>query len=138
MPIFRYQLDPQNGFIIEGAITAENKTVARKQIAQDYRRDTPSKAAESGFVPYHKCKLIWLDEPEYSRHAHREIDSSRGTEGREGREGREGHQPLEISDPRIGLLIRNGSPVYYTYLNSDYKNGYREGSLNDIIETLAN
>ena len=132
MPTFRYQLDPKNGFVIEGSVTAENKTEARKQIAQDYRRDTPSKAVESGFVPYHKCKLIWLDDPEYSRHVHCEMDTY--TDPVEAKK----EHPLEISDPRIGLLIRNGSPVYYAYLNSDYKNGYREGGLKEIMTLLEN
>lgn len=132
MPIFRYQLDPQNGSVIEGFVTADNKTEARKQIAQDYRRDTPSRAAESGFVPYHKCKLIWLDDTECSQHDHQEMNS--GAEGEAQLEA----DPLDIPDPRIGFLIRNGSPVYYTYLNSDYKNGYREGGLKEIMTLLEN
>ena len=130
-----YRLDSPEGQGQEDYVDAKNKTEARQIIAQAYRQDTPRAAARSGFIPFGKCTIVWLREEELGSSTLDDdcFDESVDFKGEE----QESLQPLAISDPRIGLLICEGKPVYYAYLKGDYENGYFEGSLKAVEDALA-
>lgn len=130
-----YRLDSPEGQGQEDYVDAKNKTEARQIIAQAYRQDTPRAAARSGFIPFGKCTIVWLREEELGSST---LDDDYFEESGDLKEEDQGSQPpLAISDPRIGLLIREGKPVYYAYLKGDYENGYFEGSLKAVEDALA-
>lgn len=118
-------------------INAANKTEARKLIAQAYRVDTPRSAASAGFVPFSKAKIEWLDEDKHhGRDTTGDLEHDTLAEW-----SQRGAAALLIApetplDPRIGQLCKEGSAVYYAYLNGDYEHGYVEGSLIDVTHQL--
>lgn len=130
-----YRLDSHEGQGHEDYVDAKNKTEARQIIAEAYRQDTPRAAARSGFIPFGKCTIVWLREEELGSSSH-DDDFFEETSDLK-REEQGSQQPLAISDPRIGLLIREGKPVYYAYLKGDYENGYFEGPLKAVEDALA-
>lgn len=141
MPRYHYELDPKNGHIIRSYVDADNKTEARQMIAQAYREDTPRSASRSGFVPFHKCKLTWdeavsagdYDDAEYRFQT---IPGEALDNGFEGGGRLRDNNPLAPSDPRIGVLMKQGHPVYYAHLNAN-DDGYFEGALVEVEQALA-
>lgn len=126
---FHYRLDSPEGQGSTQYVDADNKTQARKVIGESYRADTPRAAARSGFIPFSKCRIVWLDEE-----GEAPITQADRDELHEWVQPSE--NPLAISDPRIGMLMREGQTVYYAFLRGDYDNGYFEGDLQAVTSAL--
>ena len=125
---FRYQLITPDETLREESVVARNKTEARELIGRAYREETPRQAKRSGFHPFSACRIEWTDEVELSADLQTEIAHAQAEEPT---------SPAEpITDSRVGMLMREGRPVFYAYLNDDYENGYVEGNASTVTEAL--
>ncbi|HEY0820826.1 MAG TPA: hypothetical protein VGD46_18705 [Rhizobacter sp.] len=124
----------------ETYVDASNRTEARREIARAYRADVPRDAARSGYVAFHKCRIVWThDEPvpladwladdfaDERAQASDEADDAPAATRPEG----------AMLDPRVGVLMRAGRPVYYAYRDGDYAHGYVEGPLPTVMQALG-
>jgi hypothetical protein len=114
----------------QDSVLAENKTEARKMISDAYRQDTPRQATASGFHPFSKCRIEWIEEErQYADERDLDIPSdviiSLDVEREKGSD-----TPL---DPRIGILQSNGSLTYYAHIGAHRE--YKEGSL-EYVQSL--
>ncbi|MFK4136798.1 hypothetical protein ACI2KR_31710 [Pseudomonas luteola] len=114
----------------EDHVDARNKTEARKIIGESHRANTPSQAKRSGFYAFHDCSIQWIREvdldDESSEHS---LDNEISFV--------DSYAPEHSDDPRVGVLIREGKPVYYGYLSGDYQNGYFEGDRASVEAALV-
>lgn len=126
--VFRYILQLPSYTYPEDSVEAANKTEARKLIAQAYRADTPRDASRSGFVPFHKCKIVWVDGDEGVVSDAMEFDAGVDTLS----ECTQRFAP----HPNIGELCRDGKQVFYTVINGNSDSGYFEGSYQEVLDKL--
>jgi len=127
---FRYQLITPDETLREESVVARNKTEARELIGRAYREETPRQAKRSGFHPFSACRIEWTDVVDLSTDLQTAIAHAQAEEPTSAAEA--------ITDPRVGMLMREGKPVFYAFLNEDYENGYVEGNVGAVSLALQN